>query len=626
MFVQRCVTILCFVAGAIAAGAGKHQNLIRRELGLEEPEEQSMEQAYVVLQGLPDPELEGRACLPEIVDAATTAVPDFEDLVCSDKPANKFKDDSGNYIRYTKNEDKLSLKIWDHVMSDCRAGKTYLKDIVEGFASGGDCFTSETCTDHTNIGTCMADKPWWSTKEVKLENGKVNLDPTAKGSKKICEGDEQTAPAGKFISNSAALKERQAGIMGLVNRFNEAKKDQPADLIKICPLLFSAHADLQYWVRGVLVSSRPFVCNENKGNHTTCAEAEKWYMRFLNRDMFAIKVYGVDDKGDEIIGKKGRAADSKNTHSGECNQKFIEKKTNKKNAKWFQYFTNRIGTTAEECAIDVQASQEILPPPSTTNLKGGVQKNSMWGVVMSDDLIAKHFMYCSAPFLAGISGSIPQYMLMAAGSPAKQGKGFGDALTNQELLTLVAMLELAGFHTLTELVMAVNHYLQAGKRKILVTPPFDSGDYSPWERKHLNGICSHFKDILKKTPSENECNGFKDCEWAEGECYAKAECPHLKHVMTKAAPEIQKNECNSFKDCEWVERPTTAGPIEGECFAKATKTTHDLRCNDPDGCCNTPDKIDENGVKVYKHGAYDEMMKKFNEWVDDAWRMEPTTK
>merc|ERR1711920_947497 len=43
----------------------------------------------------------------------------------------------------------------------------------------------------------------------------------------------------------------------------------------------------------------------------------------------------------------------------------------------------------------------------------------------------------------------------------------------KEILTLMAMLELSGFHTVTGLAMGVNFY----HKMMLVTPPFDSGAF-----------------------------------------------------------------------------------------------------------------------------------------------------
>merc|ERR1712183_651675 len=105
-------------------------------------EEQPVEQSYFEMDGLPDPDLERQVkCLPELTDPKCSGKDCLEkDKVCSDDASNKVKDDNGNYIRYTRAEDKISIKIWELVMAACKAGKTYLRDVVLGFASGKSCF------------------------------------------------------------------------------------------------------------------------------------------------------------------------------------------------------------------------------------------------------------------------------------------------------------------------------------------------------------------------------------------------------------------------------------------------------------------------------------------------------
>jgi hypothetical protein len=88
------------------------------------------------------------------------------------------------------------------------------------------------------------------------------------------------------------------------------------------------------------------------------------------------------------------------------------------------------------------------------------------------------------PFVAGVSGSAAQYLLIAGGGKEKFGRKIKNVLSDKELLTIVSMLELAGFHSLYELMMPINHYYASTRMpdcdnatyRGKVRPPFDSGD------------------------------------------------------------------------------------------------------------------------------------------------------
>merc|ERR1712232_958103 len=256
---------------------------------------------------------------------------------------------------------------------------------------------------------------------------------------------------------------KQKMIMDLTTEFDNLKEamekgeKHKEDLADICESLFTFHAAKNIWNRGVMGNSRPATCKANP-NGGPCRDAEKWYMNLMNRKLFAFKKYGNEK------GKKGRGHKSETSHAKKCNKAFIATH----GGHFAKYMSPHVGTTVEDpqCAVTVPAASDgkeskersPLPRNGKDGAIGGI-KQSMYGYWMTDDIIAKHFMYCSVPFTAGISGSIPQYMLLAAGSPAlAKGKEFKDALSDEALLTIIAMLETFGFHTLTELILPVNFY------------------------------------------------------------------------------------------------------------------------------------------------------------------------
>jgi hypothetical protein len=231
----------------------------------------------------------------------------------------------------------------------------------------------------------------------------------------------------------------------------------------------AAHYLSEYKVRNLHASTRPYVCGlEDASSKELCHTLEDVYMQFMRRSLFA--VHYVESGKD---GKKGRAADAENKRSEFCLKEALNAtgKTLVNRGKTLE--STSVGTTTElmpNCAIKDFSEPAVLPEASP---KPAYHISANW--------IADHYRRCGMPFVAGVSGSIQQYWLMAAGGKEKVANG--EHLSDKELLALASMLELAGFHSFTELIMGINHYhanvrvsdVETGY-KGMVKPPFDSGD------------------------------------------------------------------------------------------------------------------------------------------------------
>jgi len=430
--------------------------------------------------------------------------------VCKDDESNEAKDDHGNYIRWTIWEDKVAVKIWKNTMNDCENGQSYLRDIVEGFASGISCFEAGTDKDVSSVptkegepGKHMINKNTWKTSgtKLKLHSGNEVEQDSNSSTYKICEGAKDFTP-NKLTNFQDKLK-------GLVKDYDDAWKATPRDksvLQAKCAEMYMAHGDLKgFAVRDILTTSRGFVCNAKDGNPAECDQMEAWYMDFMNRNLFAS---GARDNKS----RKGRAIKGAGGHSEACNDQIGEGRNN--------YKTDNHGITTEvplmkdsvvpACLVDKPLRGQIINGDKYHSFKGG-----LYTTHMSGNILAKHFAFCDAPFVAGVSGTVPQYMMMAGGSPKKvtaPGYTFANALNDKVLMAIVGMLELAGFHSITELMLPVNFY----RKQLLVVPPFDSGSFTSQDMSirchdtgsgNKPGCCA--KEGLKSNSFNDQHNGEK---------------------------------------------------------------------------------------------------------------------
>ena len=452
---------------------------IERHEGTESAHEHTSNKTGTNPQVDPIYDTDQKDCLKTLVAKASAGDKFALSNVCKEDETNEVKDDHGNYIRWTMREDRVAVKIWENTIKDCEMGQPYLRDIIEGFGSGISCFKDGTGADVESTeteggqpGEHMVNNIAWKTsgKKLKLHSGNEVEHDTHVATYKICEGAK-----GMTRTKLTAWQEK---LKDLVKKYDDAWKATPQDksaLTATCQKMYMAHGDQDgFNVRDVLTTSRSFICKAAPdGNPVQCEQMEAWYMDFMNRNLFAIgarddtakkgrspKVKGAGGRSEACIGQngpKGAGLGKTDNHGITTEVPFLKDSDGK-------------DTEVPACLVEKPLRGKILNANSYNSFKGGLYTSHMSG-----NILAKHFAFCDVPFVAGVSGSVPQYMMMAGGSPAKNVKApgytFANALNDKELMALMGMLELAGFHSITELIMAVNFY----RRQLLVVPPFDSG-------------------------------------------------------------------------------------------------------------------------------------------------------
>jgi len=378
-----------------------------------------------------DPDLLNRSCMAEYMVEEKLTVDD----VCSDDPSNKIKSDKGNYIQFTRREDNLMYKAWLGAFQDCANGQTYVRDIIAGFAERTSCFNP------ANETAMLDDESMYIPVKELIDNKAV---VTEELDKVICMGDKHTA-------SQTQLNEQLALIKDLVAAWDNTLDGQARE--PICREMLEAHTLQKYGFIGVLHTTRPAACNSTAPfyDEHLCHASEQYLRDFQSRDLFV-------RTGTE--GFKGRAEPGENERSERCKDEQLQGKA------WNEMLTTNPGITTEipaDCSIhpDIEVFSEPI-------LKVGV-----WHEDQANNIIADAYRQCGAPLVAGISATLPQYLASTAAGPKKNGTQFEEAASMKEILALMSMLELGGFHATTGLTLGVNYYF----RKLVVTPPFDSGSF-----------------------------------------------------------------------------------------------------------------------------------------------------
>mmetsp|Transcript_22091 Transcript_22091/g.39621 ORF Transcript_22091/g.39621 Transcript_22091/m.39621 type:complete len:542 (+) Transcript_22091:104-1729(+) len=403
-----------------------------------------------------DPELLDRHCLQAWMNETNT--PRSE--VCSDAVTNSVKDDKGNYIQFTRWEDRLMYSVWRSALESCAAGQPLVRDIIASFAQRQTCFINETTLD---------DQPTFYIPSKILVDGKTVINGT---DKVLCTGDSKTA-------NETQLQEQLHQLKRLVDKYDLETPGTP-QITHVCQEMLEAHTLEKYSFIGILHSTRPAACNVKSEflDANLCSDAEVFLTTFQQRDLFVTDA----DSG----GFKGRAAEGENNRSEMC----MEDET-LKGEEWFDHKVTLVGSTTELCSIDTSAQPVFTEP---------VLKVGVYHEYQSDNDVADAYRQCGAPFVAGISATMPQYMAAVAAGSNKKGKNILDALDMQEILVLMSMLELGGFHAMTGLTMAVNYFY----KDMVVIPPFDSGSFF---EESENGIRCH-DTITNCCTNATKANGF----------------------------------------------------------------------------------------------------------------------
>lgn len=325
--------------------------------------------------------------------------------------------------------------IWSHALEDCSSGKRYVRDIVDSFSQRTSCFSISNASE-------MQDAAWMYI-PVKELNEDEQIVITEETDKVLCPGDHKTA-------NETELFEQMSLMQELVKQWDSS--DESIDKTSVCQKMLAAHTLDEYSFIGVLHSTRPAACDEKADHYdaSLCEAAETYLRDFQSRDLFA-------NDGD---GFKSRAAEGENERAEKCKETVLQ------GDEWYEHLVTHPGITrADNPKCTIETAQEVFPEPI---LKVGIYHENQ-----ADNLVARAYRQCGSPFVAGISATMPQYLASVAAGPSKKGSKFEKAADMKEIMTLMAMLELGGFHATTGLSLSVNYY----KKELVVTPPFDSGSF-----------------------------------------------------------------------------------------------------------------------------------------------------
>lgn len=404
-----------------------------------------------------DPDLLERPCIYEWMNESNTTLAE----VCSDDPMNNIKSDKGNYIQFTRREDRLMYDAWRGAFQDCVEGQSYVRDIVSSFAERTSCFRKD------NETLMMDDDSMYIPVKELIDNKAVVTDERDKIK---CVGDSH-------MESQTELDESIALLRGLVAQWDSTSKERERE--PVCREMLAAHTLHKYNFVGVLHSTRPAACNATAAFYDAalCQAAEKYLADFQSRDLFVRTGEGF----------KGRAAEGENERSERCKEEILDGR------EWNEMLSTNPGITVEDPKCTISTDIEVFPEP--------VLKVGVWHEDQANNIIADAYRQCGAPLVAGISATMPQYLASVAAGPTKKGQQFEKAASMKEVLTLMSMLELGGFHAVTGLTMSVNYYY----KRLVVTPPFDSGAFEG----ESDGIIRCHDEVTNCcSNSTKDANGF----------------------------------------------------------------------------------------------------------------------
>jgi hypothetical protein len=401
-------------------------------------------------------------------------------------------DDRGNLIKYTIQEDLVSLQIWKGLIRDCVESEeeSVLEAVIKAISQGGQCPCTEEscgpkegdewgdeCCDNLGIERFGVDK--WAYKNCEITD---NFDPTQNGicgmglgkkgfvntNKKsafrICEGGNVPGSVDP-LEGLAALQE-----LVLTEKPGPSEDRQP-----YCEKLFEASSHKAYNVFKMLDN---IVCQG-----AACENAEAWYRQFMGSPMVSAGKKGRSGalrmgKGVEIdpasaMGKyleeTGKSFDSSGAREA-CQGRKTEGSYYMAGNSPYAGVTQDL---SDKCFPDeaLIVADEVGHVFRTDHPAGKKQH------LPGNNVAYAMFNNCRAPFLGGVSGTIAQFLRVVAGSFSSIQE-----MTHKHIMAVIAMTQLGGHHTLVELIIAAKSFVKFNKIESNlkeVTVPFDEYAETP---------------------------------------------------------------------------------------------------------------------------------------------------
>jgi hypothetical protein len=391
-------------------------------------------------------------------------------------------DDRGNLIKYTIQEDLVSLKIWKGLIRDCVESKeeSALEAVIKAISQGDQCPCTEEsckgkkgdeCCDNLGIERFGVDK--WAYKNCEITD---NFDPTQNG---ICgmglgkDGFVNTNEKSAFRicegGNVPGSVEPLEGLAALQKLVLEPKPGPKKHRQPYCEKLFEASSHKAYNVFKMLDN---IVCQG-----AACKDAEAWYREFMGSPMVSAGKKGRSGalrmgKGVEIdpasamgeyLASKGKSFDSSGAREA-CQGRKTE-------GSYYMAGNSPYAGVTQDLSDKCFPDEALIVAADVgrvfkTDHPAGKKQH-----LPGNNVAYAMFNNCRAPFLGGVSGTIAQFLRVVAGSFSSIQE-----MTHKHIMAVIAMTQLGGHHTLVELIIAAQSFVKFNNIEsnlIDVTVPFD---------------------------------------------------------------------------------------------------------------------------------------------------------
>lgn len=238
------------------------------------------------------------------------------------------------------------------------------------------------------------------------------------------------------------MKASQEILQSFVNDAKENCGSPGPDCEQSCKRLFSATSETGDGTSNLYILMDNIHCSHTDDK---CDEVEKWTHKFFDSCLFGtFKSKGLNAEK-AYKANKGRGFHRALEYDPVVKSEYLSPTTD-------------AGTSAGPCR-----------PPEVKDLYEAPIFHGQF-VKPRGNTLARIFKACGAPYAMGISGTIAAYMRVAAGQLFDSEKG------PQKLMLLMAVTELGGHHTITELTLPVKHFDETLGTNFFtsVEPPFDT--------------------------------------------------------------------------------------------------------------------------------------------------------
>jgi len=399
-----------------------------------------------------------------------------------EKAADEYMRDSrGNLVKYTQNEDLVSLKIYQKAIEDCIQERDggYLTKVIKEWSEAIACPVNGvewSCKDPEFENWCAHEQVYehieYAVNGTKFAAGHVRkMKVSTITGQQIPELKVRVCEGGDFSGED--IERSKSFLAKLVQNRRDATDDQQRK--QACKELFAYSSANDNEDKGLdshpKYKGAPYIfkyfdnvrCDPDSQKKPGCKRVEKWIDELFESKIFSVSkgrnkvsvssfnYAGLDNAKKEELMSEIKEFSEQDKVVENCRAK-VEKDPKGRVA------VNSGGKFASTTGAGVSDEAPNCSPKAVQDadiymdMAHSTGKNAH---AVGSNTDAFKFLNCGAPFLGGISGTIAHYLRVTAAAYENPGD-----LPLEQMMTLIAITELGGHHTLTELLLTAKHFYE----------------------------------------------------------------------------------------------------------------------------------------------------------------------